>query len=98
MDSAEESAGRSGTLGDWDRELGEGPGIGAVAADPAHSPLSKGTFCPTAQQSTRGGRNTSLRASAQARVPLPLCPLSLSLRLCYLLSFLLFTVNSLVRD
>lgn len=96
MDSAEESAGRSGTLGDWDREPGEGPGLGAVAAGSAHSPLSKGTFCPTAPQSAHGGRNTSLRASAPAHVPPPLSVVSLSLRLCYLLSFLLFTVNFFV--
>lgn len=83
---------------DRGREPQEGVGLGGVAADPAHSRLSKGSFPPTAQWDARGGGgNEDLRTSPLwlALFP-PLSAVSPSLRLCYRLSFLLSTADFFV--
>lgn len=67
----------------------QGMGLGAVAADYAHSPLSKGTFSPTPQRNGRGGRSKHLRTSPLALVPLPVSVCCLSVPPSPLPSFLL---------
>lgn len=75
--------GLSGTLGDWDREPGEGPGLSRAAKSAFLSRCPKALYAQLSRARSAGRTHLCERASAQARVPLPLCPLSLCpLRLC----------------